>query len=448
MTAEDSQRVEDIDEPLPRHAPRARPGARRGLPRAQQPPRRPAGRRTRGAAARGRDHRRRRCRSPPRRVGRADPSAFFPEHKSWPFPHQPASPAHPGRVWNRSKPSKPSALPSHPRAVTRASLRLNINGRSVRLRGLRRAPTGVWRLLAIFGPGLIAASAGNDAGRHRHVFVGGRGLRVRTDLGDGPHHGLARRGAGNVRAAGRGDGPGVARPDPRTLRHRLGAVCRGRGAGGQRRAGHQRIRRHRARRANCWASAGYVAVPVAAVVLWYLVIYGSYGWVERVFLAMTLVFFAYPVAAFMAHPHWGEVAARGVRADAALEPRLPVPARRAARDDDHALHAAFPAKLGRGKGRRPAALRPGAPRRLGGRDVFQRHVDLHDHRHRRDAARRSARRRSTRAADAARALEPVVGHAARTLFASACWARRCWRGRCCRWRRRTRSARRSARRRG
>ena len=56
------------------------------------------------------------------------------------------------------------ALPSHPRTVARASLRLNINGRSVRLRGLRRPPTGLWRLLAILGPGVIAAAAGNDAG--------------------------------------------------------------------------------------------------------------------------------------------------------------------------------------------------------------------------------------------------------------------------------------------
>ena len=49
-------------------------------------------------------------------------------------------------------------------------------------------------------------------------------------------------------------------------------------------------------------------VLAAAGVLWYLVIFGSYAWVERVFLAMTLVFFAYPVAAILAHPNWGEVA--------------------------------------------------------------------------------------------------------------------------------------------
>jgi NRAMP (natural resistance-associated macrophage protein)-like metal ion transporter len=52
----------------------------------------------------------------------------------------------------------------------------------------------------------------------------------------------------------------------------------------------------------------WLVVPVAAVMLWYLVIFGSYAWVEKMFLAMTLVFFAYPVAAILARPDWGEVA--------------------------------------------------------------------------------------------------------------------------------------------
>jgi Mn2+/Fe2+ NRAMP family transporter len=50
-----------------------------------------------------------------------------------------------------------------------------------------------------------------------------------------------------------------------------------------------------------------VAVPVAAVVLWTLVVFGSYKIVERVFLAMALVFVAYPIAAVLAHPDWGSV---------------------------------------------------------------------------------------------------------------------------------------------
>ncbi len=54
-------------------------------------------------------------------------------------------------------------MPETPRAI-RSGLRLNLRGRSVLLRGLHRSPTGVLRWLAILGPGLIATSAGNDAG--------------------------------------------------------------------------------------------------------------------------------------------------------------------------------------------------------------------------------------------------------------------------------------------
>jgi Mn2+/Fe2+ NRAMP family transporter len=50
-----------------------------------------------------------------------------------------------------------------------------------------------------------------------------------------------------------------------------------------------------------------VAIPVAAVVLWSLVVFGSYRVVERAFLAMALVFVAYPIAAILAHPDWGSV---------------------------------------------------------------------------------------------------------------------------------------------
>jgi Mn2+/Fe2+ NRAMP family transporter len=51
----------------------------------------------------------------------------------------------------------------------------------------------------------------------------------------------------------------------------------------------------------------YLSVPVAAVAVWVLVTRGTYGRVEKVFLAMTFAFFAYPIAAFMAHPNWGQV---------------------------------------------------------------------------------------------------------------------------------------------
>jgi Mn2+/Fe2+ NRAMP family transporter len=59
-----------------------------------------------------------------------------------------------------------------------------------------------------------------------------------------------------------------------------------------------------------------VSVPIAAVVIWLLVVRGSYKLAERIFVAMTLVFFAYPAAAILAHPDWGDVA-KGV-----VEPKI------------------------------------------------------------------------------------------------------------------------------
>jgi NRAMP (natural resistance-associated macrophage protein)-like metal ion transporter len=50
-----------------------------------------------------------------------------------------------------------------------------------------------------------------------------------------------------------------------------------------------------------------LSVPIAAVAIWLLVVRGSYKVAERVFVLMTFAFFAYPVAAILARPDWGEV---------------------------------------------------------------------------------------------------------------------------------------------
>ncbi|MEI7646043.1 MAG: Nramp family divalent metal transporter [Chloroflexales bacterium] len=54
----------------------------------------------------------------------------------------------------------------------------------------------------------------------------------------------------------------------------------------------------------------WVAVPLAAVVVWLLITRGSYRNVERVFLALSLAFFSYVGAAVLAKPDWGEVLQR------------------------------------------------------------------------------------------------------------------------------------------
>jgi Mn2+/Fe2+ NRAMP family transporter len=55
-----------------------------------------------------------------------------------------------------------------------------------------------------------------------------------------------------------------------------------------------------------------ISVPIAALAVWLLVVRGSYKAAERVFVLMTIPFFAYPIAAILAHPHWGAVAKASV----------------------------------------------------------------------------------------------------------------------------------------
>ena len=52
----------------------------------------------------------------------------------------------------------------------------------------------------------------------------------------------------------------------------------------------------------------YIALPLAALFTWWLVLRWSYKVVERVFLAACLVYFAYIFSGYLAHPDWGMVA--------------------------------------------------------------------------------------------------------------------------------------------
>src|SRR5438105_6552894 len=66
--------------------------------------------------------------------------------------------------------------------------------------------------------------------------------------------------------------------------------------------------------------ARYISVPIAAIAIWWLIVKGSYQRVERVFLAMSLVFLGYVVAAFLAHPPWATVAVELVHPHFELSP--------------------------------------------------------------------------------------------------------------------------------
>lgn len=56
----------------------------------------------------------------------------------------------------------------------------------------------------------------------------------------------------------------------------------------------------------------YFSVPVGAFFVWILVLRGSYRSVERIFLVACLVYLAYPISGFMAHPQWGMIARQSV----------------------------------------------------------------------------------------------------------------------------------------
>jgi NRAMP (natural resistance-associated macrophage protein)-like metal ion transporter len=51
----------------------------------------------------------------------------------------------------------------------------------------------------------------------------------------------------------------------------------------------------------------FVSVPAAALIVWLLIVKGSYRIVERVFLFACVIYLAYPLAAMMADVPWGEV---------------------------------------------------------------------------------------------------------------------------------------------
>jgi NRAMP (natural resistance-associated macrophage protein)-like metal ion transporter len=175
-----------------------------------------------------------------------------------------------------------------------------------RLSALAR-PRGLWLLLASLGPGLIAANAGNDAG----------GILTYSQVGATAGYSLlwmfplilvslaivqetaARMGA----ASGKGLSDLIRENFPIHVTVLvLFALLVANGATvisefiGITAAVRLLFPSH--------VEVVYVLVPVVALGIWLLVVRGSYASVEKIFLAMTLVFFAYPISAVMAHPDW------------------------------------------------------------------------------------------------------------------------------------------------
>lgn len=59
---------------------------------------------------------------------------------------------------------------------------------------------------------------------------------------------------------------------------------------------------------NLFGIPSWIGAPAGGLFIWFLVARGSYSKVEKVFLALTIAFFAYIISAIQAKPDWGHVA--------------------------------------------------------------------------------------------------------------------------------------------
>jgi Mn2+/Fe2+ NRAMP family transporter len=181
-----------------------------------------------------------------------------------------------------------------------------------RLRLPRLPRRGIWPYLMALGPGLLAASAGNDAG----------GIATYASAGASYGYGLLWAMVIVTICVG----------VVQEMSARLGAIT-GKGFS-------DLVRENFSLRATALilltlfvANVGiivsefvgiaaaaelfgvsrYIGVPVAAALVWLLITRGSYERVEKIFLALSLAFFAYIAAAILARPDWGAVLRETVR---------------------------------------------------------------------------------------------------------------------------------------
>lgn len=187
-------------------------------------------------------------------------------------------------------------------------------------RRLRLPRTGPLAYLALLGPGLIAANAGNDAGGIATYSSIGAELgysllwaMVLITISLALVQEMAAR-MGSVTGKGFSD----------LVREQLGVRATAFVMGTLLVANAGLVVSEFAgiaAAAEIFGVSRYVAVPVMALLLWWTITHGSYERVEKLFLAMTLVFFVYPVAAILAHPDWSEVGRHLVQPSTELNAR-------------------------------------------------------------------------------------------------------------------------------
>ena len=198
-------------------------------------------------------------------------------------------------------------IPPPPRPGWIARLRDRLaSGEGLRLRGRFRGRAGLVAFLAVMGPGLISGIAGNDAGGiTTYSVMGARtGLSLLwlfpiTIVILAVVQEMAAR-LGVVTGQGLSD----------LIRDRFGVrwtvfamavllianvantIAEFSGA---------------AAATELFGISRYLVVPVVALLIWAIVLFASYRTLERIFLAIALVFVAYIVSALIASPDWGDV---------------------------------------------------------------------------------------------------------------------------------------------
>jgi Mn2+/Fe2+ NRAMP family transporter len=65
----------------------------------------------------------------------------------------------------------------------------------------------------------------------------------------------------------------------------------------------------------------YISVPLVAVMVWFLVVKGTYKIAERIFLIFSVSLLTYVVSALMAKPHWGEIGSAIIRPQIGINTR-------------------------------------------------------------------------------------------------------------------------------
>ncbi len=189
---------------------------------------------------------------------------------------------------------------------------------TLRVRHAVERRTGLLAYLAVLGPGIIAANAGNDAsGIASYSTVGARygytilWVLVPIGLSLGLVQGMCAR-MGVVTGKGLAD----------LIREQFGVrwtavvmLALLVANGGVIVSEFVGI----AAATELFGISRFYSVPLAAFGIWWLVVKGSYKRVERVFLLMSLVFLGYIVSAFLARPVWSEVGRQFIRPSFSLD---------------------------------------------------------------------------------------------------------------------------------